>query len=281
MFLGQYSLQEMQSRWFVNDSFNVGTYRLKKHAADDFWQWVASWAVCLEKPSDMGYEDGGFNLPPLRTVEHVLENAESAMSKGMLFDLEKISAAKVFKELRKSTPARANHAASIVNSTTGPCLVWCQTNDEADALIKAIPDAVEVRGSQKPEKKEELLDAFATGKERVLITKASIAGWGLNFQHCADMVTVSPSYSFEMRYQAVRRCWRFGQTQPVTDNIIMTQKEAQIYHANQHKEKMHTDMVGIFRKTGHDLMPKESRKLEEYKPKTQIKLPAFLRTQES
>lgn len=273
-FLGIYSLQEMQSRWFVNDGFESGKYRLKGHAQRDFWEWVASWAVCIQTPADLGYDATGYNLPPLETHQHIV--AQDETGNGMLVDVSKISATGLHQELRKSAPDRADVAAEIVNASTECAVVWCHTDYEADELIKRIPDAVEVRGSMPIEKKSDNLAAFTDGRARVMVSKPRICGWGLNWQHCNLMVTVGPSYSFESRYQAVRRCWRYGQTRPVQDHVIMTRREASIFNAACAKEDRHNDMATAIRRVGHDLTRHGRRELETYSAVDAIKLPAFL-----
>ena len=274
-FLGLYTLQEMQSRWFVNDGFESGKYRIKGHAENDFWGWVASWAVCIQSPADIGFDGTGYNLPALDTIQHVVDVDE--IGNGMLVNVSGISATGLHSELRKSAPERAEVAASIVNAANEPAVVWCHTDYEADELMARIPDAVEVRGSMSPERKAENMDAFGSGVARVIVSKPRICGWGLNWQHCALMVTVGPSYSFESRYQAVRRCWRYGQTRPVKDHIIMTRRESQIFNAACAKEDRHNAMADAIRRVGHDLTKNDHSELLAYNPGEPVKLPAFLR----
>lgn len=276
-FLGLYSLQEMQSRWFVNDGFDAGCYRLKGHAERDFWEWVASWGVALQNPADLGYDGSAFNLPELTTIQHIVQCEGSAFSDGMLYDISTISATGLHKELRKSAPARAAEVADMVNASGDAWVVWCQSDYEADELRTRIPDAIEVRGSMTHERKAELLDAFSLGRERVIITKPRIAGWGLNWQHCAHMATVSPTYSFESRYQTIRRLWRFGQTRPVEDHVFMTLRESSVFNQAQRKEARHNTMADSVRTFGHDLSVIPRRELKPYSPTDEIIIPKFLR----
>lgn len=276
-FLGLYSLQEMQSRWFVNDGFDAGCYRLKGHAENDFWQWVASWAVAIQSPSDLGYDGSAFRLPDLTTFQHIIPVGETDFSSGLLVNVQAISATGLHQELRKSAPARAESLASIVNASPESWVVWCQTDYEADELTSRIPGSVEVRGSMPHERKADLLDAFSLGQERVIITKPRIAGWGLNWQHCAKMATVSPTYSFESRYQTIRRLWRFGQTRPVEDHVFMTRRESSVFNQAQAKEKRHNSMAESIRMIGHELSVDTRRELKPYNARESMNLPAFLR----
>lgn len=276
-FLGYYTLQEMQSRWFKNDGFEAGKYVLKGYAEEDFWKWCASWSVCIQSPADLGYSSEGYNLPELHVVPHVVTVDECAFDKGLLIDTTSLNVKTLHDELRKSAPARAQTVADIVNATHDPALVWCFTDYESKELMARIPDAVEVRGSMPAEEKASRMEGFSDGNIRVLVTKPKIAGWGLNWQHCNIMATVGPSYSFESRYQSVRRCWRYGQEREVFDHVIMTRREATIFNVAQAKEGRHNAMAEAIRKVGHDLTVSNRRELVEYHPEKQIKLPLFLR----
>jgi superfamily II DNA or RNA helicase len=276
-FLGYLTLQEMQSRWFVNDGFDAGKYRLKGHAEDDFWRWVASWAVCISNPEDLGYDGSAFKLPPLSTITHVVQVDETAFDKGMLINVERLSATSLHHELRDTAKVRAEKVAELVNGGTEQAVIWCHTDYEADALMGCLKDAEEVRGSMTVDRKSRTLEGFSLGNVRVLVTKPKIAGWGLNWQHCNLMATVGPSYSFEMRYQAVRRCWRFGQIRPVFDHVVMTRREATVYNAATAKEERHNSMAEAIRKVGHDLTRMTGRNLSPYQPAQAIQLPRFLK----
>lgn len=275
-FLGYFSRAEMLSRWFKNDGFDASKYVLKGHAEDDFWRWVASWAVCIQSPADLGYPGDDYALPPLEVVPHIVAVDECAFDKGLLVDGSALGIKTLHDELRRSAPQRSAMAAEIVNNTDEPAVVWCFTDYEAVELMRRIPDAVEVRGSMPFEVKTERLEAFTNGNVRVLVTKPRIAGWGLNWQHCRTMVTVGPSYSFEARYQSVRRCWRYGQALPVFDHVVMTRREAAIFNAAVAKEERHNSMAESVRQVGHDLTISDRRELVAYAPNKEIKLPAFL-----
>jgi hypothetical protein len=239
-FLGVMPSDEMLARWFINDTMRAGGYVLRPYAAEDFWRWCASWAVCIGKPSDIGHDDAGYDIPPLEIVEHIIESTEAP--EGHLFDPgKKVSATEVHREKRRVLKQRVGIVADLVNGNGDCWAVWCDTDYEADALRKAIPDAVEVRGSHSAETKEERLELFSTGKCRVMITKASIGGLGLNWQHCHQTIWFA-GYSYEKWYQAIRRLWRFGQTQPVTCHTIMSHNEESIKQVLDRKARQQTEM---------------------------------------
>jgi len=227
--LGYLGHMDMLNRFFKNDLNNSTTgrmhgevikWRLKGHAVEPFWRWVCSWARAMRKPSDLGFEDTRFVLPPLEEVEHVVEVEKIA--EGMLFALPAVGLKEQREERRRSIEERCAEVAKLVNKTGQPALVWCELNDEGDELERLIPDAVQVSGKDSDDAKEDKLLSFADGKARVLVTKPKIGAWGLNFQHCAHVVTF-PTHSFEQHYQGVRRCWRFGQKRPVRVDIVATE----------------------------------------------------------
>lgn len=239
--LGYMGHMDMLNKFFKNDLNNsaqgrmrgeVIKWRLKGHAELPFWRWVCSWARAIRRPSDLGYDDRAFILPPLKEVEHLVE--ARTLADGMLFALPAVGLKEQREERRRTINERCEQTAGIVNNTGEPALVWCHLNDEGDALEEMIPDAVQVSGSDSDDKKEELLEAFALGKARVLITKPKIGAWGLNYQHC-NHITFFPSHSFEQYYQAVRRCWRFGQKRPVTVDLITTEGEREVMKNLQRK----------------------------------------------
>lgn len=236
-FLGVMDSNEMISRWFINDAAHVGRYRLKKHAEEDYWRWVASWAVCVGKPSDLGDSDDGFELPPLHLRETVVDVDESADQAGWLFRCGALTATTLHEEMRRTAEPRAEALARLVNDSDEAWVVWCHTNYEADPLAKLIPDAVEVRGSDSEDRKEEKLADFAHGRKRVIITKPSLAGFGLNWQHCRNIAFVGLSYSHEQFYQAVRRSWRFGQKLPVNCHIVYASTEGEVPAAIRRKQE--------------------------------------------
>ncbi len=227
--LGYLGHMDMLNRFFKNDLNNSATgrmrgevikWRLKGHAVEPYWRWVCSWARALRRPSDLGFDDAAFILPPMEEVEHLVE--VSRPMEGMLFALPAVGLKEQREERRRTIEERCAKVASLVNHTGQPALVWCELNDEGDELERLIPDCVQVSGKDSDEAKEEKLLAFADGSARVLVTKQKIGAWGLNFQHCAHVVTF-PTNSFEQHYQGIRRCWRFGQKRPVRVDIVCTE----------------------------------------------------------
>lgn len=233
-FLGVLSHQEMLATYFVHDGGETQKWRLKGHAERAFWTWVASWAAVLKQPSDLGFSDEGYDLPPLNVVEHVVMSDD--IPEGMLFALQAQGLVDRRAARRASLRRRVSRAASIVSNNHGPWLIWCDFNAEADALRAAIPGAVEVRGTDDAEDKERHLLAFAAGKIPVMISKPSICGFGMNFQVCSKMVFVGLSDSYEQFYQAIRRCWRFGQTKSVDVHVIVSTAEMGVLDNIKRKE---------------------------------------------
>jgi hypothetical protein len=227
--LGYLGYVDMLNKFFKNDLNNSAQgrmggeqikWRLKGHAELHFWRWVCSWAMAIRKPSDIGFDDSRFILPPIEEVEHMV-NCEK-LADGMLFALPAIGPIEQREERRRSIQERCEMAASLVRNTGKPAVIWCDLNDEGDMLEKMLPDAIQVSGKDSDDAKEAKLTAFSRGDERVLITKHKIAGWGMNWQHCAHTVTF-PSNSYEGYYQKIRRFYRFGQTQPVRVDLVTTE----------------------------------------------------------
>lgn len=233
-FLGVFTRTEMLSTFFVHDGGETSKWRLKGHAESDYWKWICGWAVMLRKPSDLGYSDDGFALPPLNLLHHVVA---SDKPEGYLFQPEAQSLLERRAARRDSLSERAAMCAEIVASKSNPCLIWCDLNAEADLLERMIPDAVQVAGRHKDEVKEERMIAFSNGDIRVLISKPSIAGHGMNWQHCSNVFFVGLSDSYESFYQAVRRCWRFGQKSPVDCHVITAEAEGAVVRNIERKEK--------------------------------------------
>jgi DNA modification methylase len=236
-FLGVMNPREMAALFFRQDGSNAHEWRLKRHGEKPFFRWLSSWAVALRRPSDLGpeFDDGPFVLPPLNLHEQVVPVEQAP--EGQLFAFDAVTLEEVRASMRASLPARVERAAALANADNEPWLLWCNLNAESEALAKAIPDAVEVRGSDSPEQKEAALLGFADGSIRVLVSKARIAGFGMNFQHCARVGFVGLSYSFEEMFQAVRRCWRFGQTRPVECHVITGETEGRVVTAIRRKER--------------------------------------------
>jgi len=234
-FLGVMRRLEVEALFFTQDGNSAQARRLKGHARQDFWKWLSSWSVALRSPSDIGFPGDDYDLPPL-TIEQVTLEADST-AQGTLFHLETADLHER-RQARKSTISdRVQTAAALVNASDEPWLVWCDLNEESAALAKAIPGAVEVKGSDSPEHKADAMTGFAEGRYRVLVSKPSICGFGMNFQRCARMVFVGLSDSYEQYYQAIRRCYRFGQTRPVTAYVVTTDADGPVVRNIQRKEE--------------------------------------------
>lgn len=232
-FVGAMPRTEMLSMFFVHDGGDTSKWRLKGHAESEFWKWVCSWAVMIRKPSDLGYVDGGFVLPGLEVHEVSVEHENKG---DYLFAMEAQTLQERIAARRDSVQARAAECAKLVNESDEPWIVWCNLNSEADLLEQLIPGAVQVKGADKPEHKEEAMRQFSAGAIRVLITKPSIAGFGMNWQHCASVAFVGLSDSWEQYYQAVRRCWRFGQKRRVQVYLITSSAEGAVVANIKRKE---------------------------------------------
>lgn len=251
--LGNLGHIDMLNRFFKNNLNNssMGRYRgskaewsFKPHAEQHFWRWVCSWARACRKPSDLGFSDERFELPPLTQIETVVHARQPRQ--GMLFDVAATNWHEVRDVRRRTITERCEAAADKVSNNGQFTVVWCHLNAEADLLTKIIPNAQQVSGSDSDESKEAKLAAFKTGEIKTLITKPKIGAWGLNWEHCSHVVYF-PSYSYEQYYQAVRRCWRFGQTKPVVVDMIRTDGDATVLETLQRKsvaaDKMFEDLV--------------------------------------
>ena len=231
--LGYLGYADMLSRFFKkaenvyskSQENRAGLYRFRGHAEPHFWRWVCSWARAVRSPSDMGFSDGDFHLPPLHVNRHIV-NA-SVVRDGYLFDIPAVGLQEQRADLRRSIAERCDMAASLANAHNDPAVVWCNLNEESSRLAKSIRGSVEVSGADADEEKESRFAAFIRGDARVLVTKPTIAGFGLNLQHCAHQ-TFFPSHSYEQYYQSVRRCWRFGQKRPVVVDIVTTTGQSDV-----------------------------------------------------
>ncbi len=244
-FLGVLSRVEMLATYFCHDGGETSVWRLKGHAETDFWRWLCSWAVNLRKPSDLGYSDDGFTLPPMKAHLHTVES--DIRTDGQLFVSEALTLSEQRAARKTTMSKRVQTVADMANASAEPWLVWCELNAEGDALEDAIPGAVQVAGSDSDDAKAEKMLGFSAGKYRVLITKPSIAGFGMNWQHCANVAFVGITHSYEQYYQAVRRCWRYGQTRQVESHIVTSDAEMAVFRnlARKGKEasKMSDEMV--------------------------------------
>ena len=283
-FLGVCTRLEMLATYFCHDGGETSVWRLKGHAKADFWAWVASWGAVVRRPSDLGHPDEGYALPALRWHDHRVDVTNAmAQSAGMLFQTATTQLHEQ-RQLRRATmDDRVAKVAKMVNGSSDPWLVWCELNDESDALADAIRDAVTVEGSDSPEDKAERMLGFAEGRYRVLISKPKIAGFGMNFQRCASMALVGASHSYESTYQAVRRCWRFGQTRPVDVHVVSSSADGAIVANYRRKEQdamtMQAAMVDAMRDAMRREIQGSRRDSIAYDGTQQITIPQWLTTE--
>lgn len=278
-FLGVMSYTEMLATYFVHDGGETAKWRLKGHAEERFWEWLASWGVFLTKPSDLGYSDEGFDLPPLLTHQHVVE---SAPTEGSLFVVEASSLTERRAARKESLERRVAKCAEIVAQSRKPFMVWCGLNDESKALKEAIPGAVEVTGSDSDEHKERSMLDFAAGKIEVMISKSSICGFGMNWQVCADTAFVGMSDSFEALFQSTKRFHRHGQTREVNRHLIISEAEGSVLNNVKRKEKefetMIANMVEHTKKMSIANIRSLTNQKDEYKGHENIIIPKWLKT---
>lgn len=239
--LGHLGYIDMLNRFFKNDLNNSSTgrgfmgsdnkWRLKGHAEEPFWRWVCSWARALRRPSDLGFDDGAFELPPLLEAEHLVGTA--TLAEGMLFALPAVGLQEQREERRRTIGERCERVAELVSSSE-PSVSWCQLNEEGDLLESLIDGARQIKGTQGEEEREEIYDAFLSGELKKLVIKDSIGAFGLNWQHCAH-TTLFPTHSYERYYQSIRRFWRFGQQRSVHVDIVGTEGDSGILKNQQRK----------------------------------------------
>jgi len=276
-FLGIMSRSEMLSTFFVHDGGDTSKWRLKGHAESAFWKWVASWAVMIRKPSDLGYEDKGFALPPITYHQHTVAAEWSA---DYLFPVEAQSLQERNGARRDSLAARVKLAAELINGSSEAWIAWTNLNDESKSLAKAIPDAVEVTGADSNEHKEQSALRFVDGKIRALVSKSSIYGFGMNMQHCHNAAFVGLSDSWESVYQATRRIWRFGQTQPVNIHFITGELEGAVVRNIERKEKQSREMaeamLGHMREINAAEIHGTIRETENYIATERVRTPSWL-----
>jgi hypothetical protein len=281
-FLGALSRVEMLSEFFVHDGGSTQDWRLKGHAVEAFWRWVASWGAVVRTPAALGYPDDGYRLPPLVITDHVLPvDHATAWAAGALF----VDDARTLNEqraIRRATMERRCEliAGLVADEPDEPWLIWCELNDEGDLLEEIIPHAVQVAGSDPIETKRSRLLGFTDGTHRIMVSKCSVAGFGMNWQHCARMAFVGPSHSYEQTYQAIRRCWRFGQTRPVHVHVVCAENERAIVQNLRRKE---ADAERLAEETQRYIGPamREAigaveRRWNPYNPTVPMELPSWL-----
>lgn len=283
-FLGIMSQTEMLSTYFVHDGKNTSKWRLKGHARSKFFEWIASWACCMTSPADLGYDGTEYKLPPL--IIHEVQTSSGAMEDGsgqmMLVAPTALSLTERRQARKDSITVRTAKAKEIAESTDGQCLIWCDLNDESSALAKNIPEAVEVKGSDTDEHKRTAMLNFSKGTVKRLISKPKIAGWGMNWQNCSTVIFAGLSDSFESYYQAVRRCWRFGQKNPVNVYIITSDKEQSVKQNIERKqadaEKMTRELVKYTKNILSDEIRGTVRVTENYIAVEEMVIPQWLRS---
>ena len=239
-FLDVMSRTEMLAMYFVHDGGSTSDWRLKGHAKQSFWDFVSTWAVMLNKPSDIGFNDDGYDLPPLNVIEEIVETPKR--DNGMLFNSTAVSATEFHKELRETYQIRLDRVAEIVNSSDENFIIWIGHDDEGKYLRSLLPDAVEVKGSDNKQYKKDTLLGFGRGEFRVLITKLKIAQFGLNYQNCHNQIYASLDFSFEATYQGIRRSYRFGQTEMVNIYLITTDTMQNVKKSFDEKQRAFKEM---------------------------------------
>lgn len=279
-FVGAMSRTEMLSMFFTHSGDTTQKWRLKGHAKNDFWKWVCDWAVMVRKPSDLGYDNNGFDLPPLR-IKEITVKTNRNKTKGMLYPKEAKTLSERQRARKQSVQKRCKKAAKIANSFNEPCLIWCNRNDESKALAKLINNCKEIKGTDKLEYKEKTMLGFSNGNVQKIVTKPSIAGWGMNWQHCNKALFVGLSDSYEQFYQSIRRIWRFGQQKPVTCYVIISEIEGAVARNIKRKEKQAQSMAKYMVKNMHVINEANIKGLQKtntkYKPNSKIVIPDWLR----
>jgi len=276
-FLGIMNQSEMLSMFFVNDTSETNKWRLKGHGASKFWEWLSTWAIVLRKPSDLGFDDAGYDLPPVVYHEHIVET--KASGDDMFVKVAQTLSERAIAR-RESVIERCEKAASIANAINDKCLIWCDRNDESELLTRTINDAVEVKGSDKPEHKQWALLGFAGDDVKKMVSKPAIAGFGMNYQTCCHMVFTGLSDSFEKFYQAVRRCQRFGQLREVHVHIVASDREGAVLDNIKRKQKQHDEMSEKMVSLMRDLTMKQIDSACEiktkYNPELEMTIPKWL-----
>lgn len=274
-FLGVMKRSEMLATFFVHDGGDTSKWRLKGHAREAFWRWMASWCVMVRRPSDLGYTDGGYELPPIEYHEHY---TDAKAQDGQLFAMNANTLHERRGARKASLQDRCEKAAELADGDE-PCVVWCNLNSEGELLAKLIPGAVEVAGRHTVEQKEDRLAAFTSGDIRCLITKPKIGGFGLNWQHCPNTV-IFPTDSWEQWYQMVRRFWRFGQTQTVNVHAVGSEAEEGVIANLKRKEQdagvMFDGIAAAMSELSREQIKQTQRQTTTYSPQQRMELPSWL-----
>ena len=270
-FLGVMSRAEMLAMYFVHDGGQTSKWRLKGHASDLFWRWLSSWCVVVDDPKELGYDINGYDLPKL-TIHQIVVDGDEPM-------VESLTLTERRNARRESLELRCRAAAELVNQSDEPWLCWCDLNDEANTLHEYIEGSVNVQGSDRPEFKSTSMLDFAIGKIKCLVTKPKIAGYGMNWQNCHNMIFVGISDSFEAYYQAVRRCWRFGQVHDVDVYIIISAREGGVKENIERKEadneRMRRHLIDLTKDITKRELQATCRITAEYRAETAMQLPGW------
>ena len=274
--LGNMTQSEMLAMFFIHDGGETQKWRLKGHAKSKFWEWMSTWSILINQPGDLGYDEDGYDLPKLNYHHHVVETSPT----DSLFVDIAIGLNDQRKAKRATMAERVQMASDIVNNSSEQWIVWCELNDESKLLKECILNSVEVKGSDKTDHKEKSIIGFIDGDIEKIVTKPSIYGFGMNLQNCCNMMFVGLSNSFEKYYQAIRRCWRFGQTMPVNVHIVSADSEGSIVDNIKRKQMQHDDMSikMISHMSGFTLSQLDGYRetSDYYNPQENIQLPNFL-----
>jgi hypothetical protein len=275
--LGLMTQREMLAMYFVHDGGSTSSWRLKGHGRTRFWEWLSTWSIVMRKPSDIGYSNDGYDLPPIQYSAHTIVTGDNdGLFARVALGLNERNAAR-----RDSIALRVSKAAEIANSITNdPVIIWCHLNSESSMLESMIPDSRQVTGAMPQEEKERLLLDFTNGDLRILISKPSIAGFGMNWQHCNQVIFVGLSDSWEKYYQAIRRCYRFGQSRDVHVHIIAADTEGAVVENIRRKDAQHDEMsegmAAHMRAFTIQQIRGATNEVTEYMPSEKLSLPSFL-----
>ena len=285
-FLGIMSETEMLATYFVHDGKNTSKWRLKGHAKDKFFEWIASWACCMTSPADLGYKDSGYNLPPLVVHEIQTESEDITLADGqMCFFAPTVESLAERREARKESISKRVQKAKEIAESVDTALIWCDYNDESDAIAKSVKDIVEIKGADTDEHKKKSMIGFASGEIKRLVSKPKIAGLGMNWQNCNTVIFCGLSDSFESYYQAVRRCWRFGQEKQVDVYIIISDKEESVKKNIERKQADAAKLTAELVKHTKDILESEIkgtvRITESYQAIDKMIIPEWLRSEAS
>jgi superfamily II DNA or RNA helicase len=281
-FCGIMSYNDMLSTFFTHDGSSTQNWRLKGHAESKFWEWMASWSVMLSNPNDLGYDGTKYNLPKLHKVQHtVAAEYEPNIDTGLLFPMEAQSMSERLNARRATIEDRCKKAAQVISEKQDETwVIWCNLNDESQYLNEIIPNSVQIVGSMTEDKKENILDKFAQGEIKILISKPSLTGFGMNWQHCHNTCFVGLNDSFEQIYQAIRRFYRFGQVNEVYAHFIASELEGAVVSNIARKEKQAEHMMAQMIKHSADLSAKNikgaARETLSYNANEDVKLPSWI-----